>query len=105
MSHASAASTEVLARVVDVQDLWREKLADLRSDAAARRLCAELPGQPVLSALTAAQTLRVSRQAAANAINTLEQRGILVPLDSAVPGRNPRERWWQAVAILTLLGR
>jgi Fic family protein len=101
---AATTSTQVLAQVAEVQRSWRESLGGLRRDAAARRLCDELPAHPVVSALTAAELLGVSRQAASTAIAALEQRGVLVPLDTPAAGRNPRERWWAAGELLTLLG-
>lgn len=101
---AAEASTGVLDRVGEVQDQWRRKTSDLRSDSAARRLCELLPAHPVLSALTAAGLLRISRQAAAIALVALEGRGIVVPLQGGAEGRNPRERWWAAQSMLDLLG-
>lgn len=102
---AATSSAQVLVQVADLQAEWRRALADLRVDAAARRLCEELPSHPVVSALTAARILGVSRQAAANAIAVLQRRGVLDPLGSPAPGRNPREHWWAATRLLTLLRR
>ncbi|MBO0748057.1 MAG: Fic family protein, partial [Acidimicrobiaceae bacterium] len=101
---AATTSADVLAQVADVQAEWREAVRDLRVDAAARRLCELLPAHPVVSALTAAESLGVSRQAAAMAIAALEHRGILVTLEGPAPGRNVRERWWAARQMLDLLG-
>ena len=101
---AAEASTEVLHRVGQIQRDWMDKIGDLRSDSAARRLCALLPAHPVVSALVAADLLGVSRQAAANALTALQRRGILFPLPGGATGRNPRERWWAATPMLDLVG-
>jgi Fic family protein len=101
---ASETSSEVLGQVALVQAEWRAAVNDLRVDAAGRRLCEQLPAHPVVSALSVAESLGVSRQAAATAIVALERRGILVPLGRPAPGRNARERWWAAKQMLDLLG-
>lgn len=98
---AASASTQELERIADVQRGWRDALSGLRSDASARRLADELPAHPVVSALTGAEILGVTRPAAFNAIISLEQRGILSALDAPATGRNPRERWWIARDLLS----
>jgi Fic family protein len=98
---AATNSTEELERIAGVQQGWRDALSGIRRDAAARRLADELPAHPVVSALTVADILGVSRPAAFNAITTSEQRGILTALDTPAAGRNPRERWWVAADLLS----
>lgn len=98
---AATNSTEELERISAVQRDWEQALTGVRRDAAARQLVRELSAHPVVSALTAASILGVSRPAAHNAIVALEQRGILTALDTPAAGRNPRERWWAALALLT----
>jgi Fic family protein len=101
---AAERSGEVLDEVAALEESWRHAVSDLRSDSAARRLCAQLPAHPVVSAISVASLLGVSRQAAATALGALEAREILVPLTARTPGRNRRERWWAAPALLNLLG-
>jgi Fic family protein len=101
---AAERSGDVLDAIARLADTWNEAVSDLRSDSAARRLCDQLPAHPVVSSLSAADLLGVSRQAAAVALAALEARGIILPLDGAAPGRNRRQRWWVAAAILNLLG-
>lgn len=97
---AATTSTDELEHIAGVQQGWRSALVGVRRDAAARRLAEQLPAHPVVSALTAAAILGVSRPAAFNAIITLEQRGILTALDTPAAGRNRRERWWAAADLL-----
>jgi Fic family protein len=101
---AAERSGIVLDAAARLEKSWGDAVADLRSDSAARRLCAQLPAHPVVSALSVASLLDVSRQAAAAALTALEARGVLVPLSEPAPGRNRRERWWAAMALLDLLG-
>jgi hypothetical protein len=61
---AATNSTEELQRIVDVQRSWAQALTGVRRDAAARRLVAELCAHPVVSALTPASILGLSRPAA-----------------------------------------
>ena len=98
---AAAASTDELERIAGVQQGWRDALSGVRRDAAARRLADQLPAHPVVSALTAADILNVTRPAAFNAITALERRGILTALDAPAAGRNPREHWWVAAELLS----
>lgn len=100
VSLAAAASTGELERVARLQQDWRDALSGLRRDASALRLAEQLPAHPVVSALTAADILGVTRPAAFNAITTLERHGVLAPLERPTAGRNPRERWWVATELL-----
>lgn len=83
---------------------WRASVADLRADAAARRLVDELPAHPVVSADLVARLTGVSPQSARSALGQLVERGVLTEVDltEPVPGR-PR-RWFAATRLLDLLG-
>jgi len=98
-------SSEILAAVAALQDSWRSMIADVRSDAAARRLCELLPEHPVLSSALVAEFLGVSEQAGRGALDELTKRHILAELPVR-PGRVGRPRRWYAAAdLLDLLGR
>jgi Fic family protein len=86
---------------------WTHQLdqAGIRSDAAARRLAAALPAQPVFTSRTAAETLNISERVARNAITTLTAIGIVQPLrlQSSAPIGAHWARWWSAPAVLDLI--
>jgi len=98
-------SSAILAAVAALQDSWRSKIAGVRSDAAARRLCELLPEHPVLSSALVAELLGVSEQAGRVALDELTKRSILaeLPVRTGRVGR-PR-RWYAAEDLLDLLGR
>ncbi len=83
---------------------WDERVSDLRSDAAARRLLLVLPEHPVITATVAAKRLGVSERAARTALAALAQRGIVAASDArpSLPGR-PRS-WWVAPELLDQVG-
>jgi hypothetical protein len=95
--HSSATASLQWADEVDaVLSEWRARLADLRADAAARKVVEILPAHPVVTAATAAALVNTSDTAARVALDQLHARGIVEPY--AVPGRatgRPR-RWWLA---------
>jgi hypothetical protein len=98
-------SSAILAAVAALQDSWRSKIAGVRSDAAARRLCELLPEHPVLSSALVAELLGVSEQAGRVALDELTKRSIVaeLPVRTGRVGR-PR-RWYAAEDLLDLLGR
>jgi Fic family protein len=81
-----------------LQSRWRETLRGLRSDAAAWRLVNELPGRPVLTAPSVGELLSVSPPAAGRALDQLEERGIIKPLNEKKWGRA-----WEASELLELV--
>ncbi len=96
---------DVVSYADDVRRRWNELLADVRADAAARRLVAILPQHLILTTPMAADLLGVSAPAARGAIETLASRGILTPLDlrAARPGRPAQ--WWMAGELVALVTR
>jgi len=75
-------------------------VADLRADAAARRLLPLLPQSPVITSTRAADLVGVSERAARTALQTLTDRKILsrVALDTPQRGRAPEH--YAATALL-----
>ena len=102
----SGSATAALAWADEVDALmavWRARLADLRADAAARKIVEMLPAHPVITSATAARLVDVSDTAARTAIEQLHARGIVEPY--AVPVRGPgRPRmWWLAKGLADLV--
>lgn len=84
--------------VGELQARWREQLEGLRSDAGAFKLIDVLPGRPVLTVSTAAEAVGVSVPAASRAIDQLEGRGIVRPLNARKWGRG-----WEASELVKLV--
>ena len=100
---AAEAVAELTRGIADLQALWEERLADLRSDSAARRLAPYLPALPVIDVERAATALGVTDRSARSALDILERRGILEPMGPVArgPGRPPR--LWLAGELVGLL--
>lgn len=83
---------------------WRERIADLRADSAARAIVDVLPTHPVLSLDIAAATAGVSPTAARTALEALTERGIVGELAVAPAGPGRPRRWWIARGLVELIG-
>lgn len=108
VEQASRSAADTLRTVVGLRDAWAERVADLRSDAAARRLVPHLVEHPVLDIATAARVLGVSDEAARVAVSALEQRAILSRSQSAGTSRGRAGRpvaRWTASELLALVRR
>jgi Fic family protein len=106
LEQAARSATATLAAVAALVDSWPQRLAGIRSDAAARTLVGQVVTHPALDVGTAVGLLGVSAPTARAALETLAGRGILRPADvpgSRVPGR-PRT-WWVAGELLDILTR
>jgi len=108
VEQASRSAADTLQAVVDLGRVWLGRVADLRSDAAARRLVAHLVNHPVLDTATAAGLLGVSDEAARGAVSALEQRSILARTEQPSAGTRrlgrPATRW-TASELLALIRR
>lgn len=94
---ATAATTNGRALAADVtraRDAWRERIT-ARSDSTAWRLADHLFAQPVVTAEHVAAQLGVSDRGARNAIEVLEDAGVL-----RAPSAGHRARTWQADDVL-----
>lgn len=90
-----------LEKVSELQDRWRQKLADSaapRSDAAAWRVIDVLPAHPLSSIAVAVAATRRTRPAVAQAFGQLVEAGVLEELSG-----NRRNRVYEAVGLLDLL--
>ncbi|MFN8518139.1 MAG: Fic family protein [Chloroflexota bacterium] len=96
---AVARSESLATDLADLRAMWLAQAGRPRSDSAATRLIALLPGQPIVDARSVATALDVSHVAARNALNALAAGGVLRPI---VLGRQ-RSRAWEAPALIALL--
>lgn len=103
---AAMTADRTLAALAAVQLTWPQRLADIRSDAAAHRLVDVLAEHPAIDVASAARLLGSTETSARTAIGQLVARGILrevTGLQRHDRGR-PR-RWWAAGELLDLLVR
>lgn len=105
VNRSAAQVLELVAYAEDVRRGWNERLSDVRSDAAGRRLLDVVPRHLVLNAPLVADVLGVSAPTARAAIETLAARGILQPLNLRLgrPGRP--SQWWTAPELVSVLAR
>jgi Fic family protein len=96
---AAARKARRLATIVEeLVDSWLARLGNPRSDASSRKIIERLPAEPIVTVARAAEMAGVSTTAADNAVRTLQQVGILKPLNEKRWGRR-----WEAPDIFTLL--
>jgi len=89
------------ARVVELQQEWRNKLAKAsnpRSDAAAWALIDALPAHPVVTVSVAVAATKRTKPAVTNGIGELERAGVLHRLSESA-----RNRAWEADGLLDLI--
>ena len=98
-THAAAKNARRFAsRVGELQEEWRTKAGNPRTDSAAIAIIAGLPAQPVIDIKTAAQIANASDEAARRALHALEGAGVLKRYKA------PRGRGaWEAVGLFELL--
>jgi Fic family protein len=96
---------DLVAHADELGRRWEALLADVRADAAARRLVDLIPLHLVVTAPVVADLLGVSAPAARGAIEALAARGILQPLPvpPVRPGRPPQ--WWIAGDLVAAVAR
>ncbi len=105
VSRSAEQVMDLVAYAEDLRRRWEGLVADVRSDAAARRLLDVIPQHLVVTAPMVSDLLGVSAPTARAAIETLATRGILQPLDlrPVRPGRPPQ--WWMAEELVAVVGR
>jgi Fic family protein len=94
---------EVAGAVAELQQTWRGDLSDLRSDSSALDVLELLPSTPLVSVSRVSAALRVSETAAREALETLEDRGVLTRVESTAFGRGRPRHLWVARGITDLL--
>ena len=98
-----AAVTDRLAdRTRQIVDAWNDAVKRLRSDSAARALLPLLIAHPVLSAPDAGDLLGVSNTAAANALQSLAEHGVLEPIQARTPGTGRNRHWYAATELVNI---
>lgn len=100
-AEASTLAAHYAIRVGDLQDEWRERLrhhSNPRSDAAAWSLISVLPAHPIITAPVAVAAVGRTKPAVANAIEQMEDAGILTRLSESA-----RNRAWEADGLLDLI--
>lgn len=102
---AAERTEALLTNVAELVDAWEADAKRMRVDSSARRILAQLPAHPVLSAPDVAELLGVSGQAGLTALGALASAGILVEVDRLAVGPGRPRRWWVAQDLLDLLGR
>ena len=95
-------ASKYLDAVESLQKRWRERLAESavapRADAAAWVVIDALPAHPILTAPLAAAATGRSKPQVYQALETLEEAGVLEPLTAG-----PRNRSWEAAGLLDLI--
>jgi len=100
-NQAASLAERYTGRVSALQEEWRAKLgshSNPRADAAAWAVINVLPAHPVITVPVAVAATRRTKPAVTNAINELEDAGILQRL-----GESARNRAWEAVGLLDLV--
>lgn len=98
-TESSAVEAERMAAQIDErQALWLERLGNPRSDAAVRRLIAQLPAQPIMDVATGRRLTGRSLEAVRRALVQLEETGIMRPLNERKWGRV-----WECRELLELI--
>ena len=96
---AANAGVDFGARLSDLQEQWRAQ-ARVRGGSTADRLIDLLPAQPVIDVRAAAELTGASAEAARLALNTLDERGVVVRANQRDWGRV-----WEANGLWNLLDR
>jgi Fic family protein len=86
-------------QIEQLQEEWLERVGNPRSDAAARKLIAALPAQPIVDVAAAMGIAGVSDVAAGRALAKLEEAGILQPERKG----QKRGRSWEARELFDLV--
>ena len=96
---AAAATKRLWNQIADLLQTLVERAGRPRADSVARKIILGLPAQPVVSAETAADRYGVTPTAARSALNSLEDKGVIVP---PRVGRR-RDREWISDELFQLL--
>ena len=95
---AADASRRLAVQVQELKDRWRNAAGNPRADSAAAAIIELLPVHPVLSIETVVELLGRSDEAARQALNRLEETGVM---QRVTLGR--RKRAWEAIGVFALV--
>jgi Fic family protein len=98
IARAARAARQFAEDIERRQEAWLERLGNPRSDATVRQLIDVIPEQPVIDVAVAQRLTGKSHVAVGNAINQLEERGVLVRLNERRWGRA-----WECDELLELV--
>ena len=96
---ASKAAEDLGERLSGLQEEWRAK-AEVRRNSTAEKVIDALPGRPVIDVRKAAALAGTSEEAARQALNALEERGVIKQVTKRNWGRV-----WEAQGLWSLLDR
>lgn len=95
---AALASGRLAGQVATLQQRWREQAGDPRKDSAAAAIIHALPEYPILDVEKAAGLTGRSEVAARNALNQLEEKGVLAQVTVG-----KRNRMWECTGLFALI--
>jgi Fic family protein len=95
---AAVASARLAAQVAELQNRWREQAGRPREDSAATAVIKALPAHPIVDADKVAEITRRSHAAARNALNQLEEAGVL---QRVTVGK--RNRMWESTGLFAFI--
>ena len=95
---AALASARLAAEVADLQGRWREQAGRPRADSVAAAVIDMLPAHPILDAQTVAEITGRSDVAARNALNHLDETGVI---QQVTVGK--RNRKWESTGLFALV--
>lgn len=95
---AALGSARLAAEVADLQEQWRAQAGRPREDSAAAAIIRALPAHPIVDAATVAAITGRSQVAARNALNNLEESGVLTQVTVG-----KRNRMWESTGLFALV--
>jgi len=97
-AHAAHASIELANQIAALQEKWREMAGRPREDSAAEQIIRLLPAEPVLNVAIATTKLGRSDEAVRQALNRLEDAGVVQRTTVA-----KRHRAWESIGVSALV--
>ncbi|HXN56835.1 MAG TPA: Fic family protein [Myxococcales bacterium] len=98
IERAASTASELVKRLSELQELWRERAGRPRRHSSAEALIVALPAHPIVTVATAQMFLGRSKQAVNEAIAALAENGVLHPITLA-----KRNRAWEARELFGLI--
>jgi Fic family protein len=98
IERAAAKASELVKRLSELQELWRERAGRPRHHSSAEALIVALPAHPIVTVATAQTFLGRSKQAVNEAIAVLAGKGVLHPVTLA-----KRNRVWEAREVFAVI--
>ena len=98
IERAAAKASELVIRLAELQEKWRERAGRPRRHSSAEALIVELPAYPIVTVATAQKFLGRSKQAVNEAVGALAEKGVLHAITLA-----KRNRAWEAGELFDLI--